>query len=291
MAVSEPIAPARFCTNCGRPRLGDARFCVGCGRAFDAAAAVAAAPAEQWVVEEAAEPARSYPVVYRASYVEFPSRAGTIFRLVLALPHLVVWLLLAVVSTALSVVGWLAVLALGRLPGPIHRFQAATVVYVTRVAAYAGLVDDRFPPFPWQRRHGLAVDVRVAPPERMSRLRTLVLLPLSLPAVVTAFFFGMVAWLLAIGAWCAILFTGRMPRTIHEMQGLTYAFQCHTLAYVPLLLTDAYPWYETGPLALRRPPETRNPEAGLPPTEGPAPGDRVSQDGQPGGFLPPPPQV
>ena len=124
----------------------------------------------------------------------------------------------------------------------------------------------------------------------MSRLRTLVLLPLSLPAVVTAGFFGMVAWLLAVGAWWTILFTGRMPRTIHEMQGLTYAFQCHTLAYVPLLLTDAYPWYETGPLALRRPPETRNPEAGLPPTEGPAPGDRVSEDGQPGGFLPPPPQ-
>ena len=187
-------------------------------------------------------------------------------------------------------VGWLAVLALGRLPRPIHRFQAATVVYVTRVAAYVGLVDDRFPPFPWQRRDGLPVDVWVAPPARMSRLRTLVLLPLSLPAVVTAFFFGMVAWLLAVGAWWTILFTGRMPRTIHEMQGLTYAFQCHTLAYVPLLLTDAYPWYETGPLALRRRPETRNPEAGLPPTEGPAPGDRVTQDGQPGGFLPPPPQ-
>ena len=86
----------------------------------------------------------------------------------LALPHLVVWLILAVVSTALSVVGWLAVLALGRLPGPIHRLQAATVVYVTRVAAYLGLVDDRFPPFPWQRRRGPPVDVRVAPPARMS---------------------------------------------------------------------------------------------------------------------------
>ena len=48
-------------------------------------------------------------------------------------------------------------------------------------------------------------------------------------------------------------------------------------------------WF-SDPLALRRPPETRNPEAGLPPTEGPAPGDRVTQDGQPGGFLPPPPQ-
>jgi hypothetical protein len=254
MAVTDPIAPARFCTNCGRPRLGGARFCVGCGREFDTAGSPSAAPPEQFLVEEAAEPARPYPVVYRASYVEHPSRAATIFRLVLALPHLVVWPLLAVVSIVLSVVGWFAVLALGRLPGPIHRFQAATLVYVTRVAAYVGLVDDRFPPFPWQRREGLAVDVRVAPAARMSRLRTLVLLPLSLPAVVTALFFGMVAGLLAIGAWWAILFTGRMPRTIHEMQGLTYAFQCHTLAYVPLLLTDVYPWYETGPLALRRPP-------------------------------------
>ena len=183
----------------------------------------------------------------------------------LALPHLVVWPLLAVVSTALSIVGWLAVLALGRLPGPIHRFQAATVVYVTRVAAYLGLVDDRFPPFPWQRRDGLPVDVRVAPPARDVAAGTLVVLPLSLPAVVTAFFFGLVAWLLAIGAWWAILFTGRMPRTIHEMQGLSYGFQCHTLAYLPLLLTDVYPWYETGPLALRRPPETRKPPSGSSP--------------------------
>ncbi|HWH64528.1 MAG TPA: hypothetical protein VNS99_00445, partial [Gaiellales bacterium] len=67
--MSDPIAPARFCTNCGRPRLGDARFCVGCGRAFDTAAAVAAAPPEQWVVEETTEPVRPYPVVYRAAYV------------------------------------------------------------------------------------------------------------------------------------------------------------------------------------------------------------------------------
>jgi Domain of unknown function (DUF4389) len=290
MAVTDPMAPARFCTNCGRPRLGGARFCVGCGREFDVAAVPGVPLPEQFLVEEDDEPTRPYPVVYRAACVEHPSRAGTIFRLVLAIPHLVVWPLLAVVSTVLSVVGWLAVLVLGRLPRPIHRFQSATVVYVTRVAAYLGLVDDRFPPFPWQRREGLPVDVWVAPRVRMSRLRTLFVLPLSLPAVVTAFFFGLVAWLLAIGAWWAILFTGRMPRTIYEMQGLTYAFQCHTLAYVPLLLTDVYPWYETGPLALRRTPRTRNPEAGLPPTEGPAPGDRVTQDGQPGGFLPPPPQ-
>src|SRR6478672_3094787 len=78
MAVSDPIAPARFCTNCGRPRLGGARFCVECGREFDVAAAP---PPEQFLFEEDLEPARPYPVTYRATYLEYPSRAGTIFRL------------------------------------------------------------------------------------------------------------------------------------------------------------------------------------------------------------------
>ena len=81
----------------------------------------------------------------------------------------------------------------------------------------------------------------------------------------------------------------------HEVAGLAASVEplaaLHRETALPLLLTDVYPWYETGPLALRRPPETRNPEAGLPPTEGPASGDRVTQDGQPGGFLPPPPQA
>ena len=62
--------------------------------------------------------------------------------------------------------------------------------------------------------------------------------------------FGVVAWMLAIGAWFGILAGGRMPRSIHEMLQLSIGFQCRALGHLPLLLTDQYPWYESGPLML-----------------------------------------
>jgi hypothetical protein len=62
--------------------------------------------------------------------------------------------------------------------------------------------------------------------------------------------FGVVTWMLAVGAWVAIALSGRLPRTIHDMQQLAIGFQCRTLAHVPLLLTGVYPWYESGPLVL-----------------------------------------
>ena len=67
---------------------------------------------------------------------------------------------------------------------------------------------------------------------------------MSLPAVLTAIMFGIVTLMLAIGAWVAVLVTGRLPRTIHDMQVLAIGFQCRTLAFVPLLLMAKYPWYE-----------------------------------------------
>lgn len=222
-----------------------ARFCVGCGVQL-----TNPAPLPQHLpVAVELRPAQPYPVSCRLSYQPLASRPGSIGRLLLAIPHLLLWALLAAASLVTAPAGWCAALVLGRLPGPIHRLHAAELVYVTRTSAYLALAVDRAPPFPWQRRdHPLAVTV--APPAPLSRLRTLVVLPLALPAVVTALMFGVVAWMLAIGAWCAIVVTGRLPRTIHDMQELAIGFQCRTLAHVPLLLTGVYPWYESGPLVL-----------------------------------------
>ncbi len=237
------VPHARFCTRCGRERLAAARFCVGCGLGF---------PDPPPPLELAVEPVpqHPYPVGCRVGYQPQRLRALTIFRLVLALPHLGVWLLLMPLSLAVSLLTWPVVLVLGRLPASAHRFQAAVLAYVTRLAAYLCLATDRWPPFPWQQALGYPVQVTVDPPAPRSRLRTLFVLPMALPAVITALLFGVVAWMLAVGAWLAIIATGRFPRTIDEMLGLALGFQCRVLGYLPLLLTDVYPWYESGPLIL-----------------------------------------
>ena len=237
------VPHARFCIRCGRERLTAARFCVGCGLGF---------PDPPPLLELAVElgPQHPYPVGYRVEYQPQRMRVLTIFRLVLALPHVAVWLLLMPLSLVVSLLSWPVVLVLGRLPTGIHRFQTAVLAYVTGVAAYLCLATDRWPPFPWQPAPGYPVQVAVDPPAPRSRLRTLLVVPMALPAVITALLFGVVAWMLAVGAWFAIIATGRFPRTIDEMLELALGFQCRTLGYFPLLLTDVYPWYESGPLML-----------------------------------------
>ena len=250
MALTPPpplAPPARFCTTCGREREPGARFCVRCGREFpDIDVVVDDLPV---AVDEA--PAVPYPVAYRTQYARDQSRLTAAFRLVLAVPHVLVWAVEIPISLLLAVVGWAAALVIGRLPAPIHRFQAAVLAHVTRTCAYLVLQTRRFPPFPWQPGLGYPVRVDVAPAEPLPRLRTLVVVPLAIPAVVTAVFFGVVSLTLAIGAWCAVLATGRLPRTIYDMQELALGFQCRTLGHMPMLLTLVYPWYESGPLLPR----------------------------------------
>jgi hypothetical protein len=241
--IAAQSAYARFCIRCGRERLPAARFCVGCGFQFTDAAA----PLQ---VAQELSPSSPYPVRYGSVYNARHSRPEAAFRLVFAVPHLLVWAVFAAASLALAPICWLSVLAAGRLPAPLHRFQSAALAYTTRLAAYLCLVTDRWPSFPWQPPAGQPVQVDVDPPQRFSRLVALVVLPRALPAVITALMWGVVAWMLAVGAWFAILFTGRLPRTIHEMLELALGFQCRTLGHFPLLLTDAYPWYESGPLML-----------------------------------------
>lgn len=169
--------------------------------------------------------------------------------LILSLPVVVPWLLAMALSLVVAVPTWLAALLLGRVPAPLHRFQAAVLRYVTRTSAYLCMSGGRWPPFPWQGADAYP-RVEIDPPAPRSRLRTLFVLPLAVPAMITAVFFGVVVWMLGVGAWISVAATGRLPSTIQEMLDLSIGFQCRTLGYFPLLLTDVYPWYESGPLML-----------------------------------------
>jgi hypothetical protein len=244
-----PPVPARFCTRCGSERPGGARFCTRCGASFDEAPAAPAVSAPPDV------PARPYPVQLALPYEPLPSRPRTAARWPLALPYLVLWLVLIAACAVTAPLGWLAAVVTGRLPGTIRRFHTAVLAYVTRTSAYLAMATDVPPPMPWRSGEAHPVQVAVSPPARLPWVRTLLIVPLAIPAVATAILFGVVTWMLSVGAWVAVLATGRLPRTIHDMQALALGFQCRTLAHVPLLLMADYPWYERGPVLLpsRRP--------------------------------------
>jgi uncharacterized protein DUF4389/zinc ribbon protein len=250
VAPAPPAAPvpARFCTRCGAPREPGTRFCSRCGAQFDAVPAAVTDRAAELAAEQA--PPVRYSVAAELPYTPLPSRAGSIARLPLALPHIVVWLALLMLSLVTTPLAWLAALLTGRQPDGLRRLHAAMLRHATRTAAYLALATDVAPSWPWSGGEGHPIAIEVPGGVRLGRLRTLLIVPLALPAVMTAILFGIVTWMLAVGAWAVILVTGRLPRTIHEMQELAIRFQCRTLAHVPLLLMPEYPWYERGPVVL-----------------------------------------
>jgi hypothetical protein len=66
----------------------------------------------------------------------------------LAIPHLIILAVLALVSLLLTVIAWFAILIVGRYPRGMFAFVVGVYRWGTRVAAYAFLLTtDRYPPF------------------------------------------------------------------------------------------------------------------------------------------------
>jgi hypothetical protein len=199
------------------------------------------------------------------------SRLTVLFRLLLAIPHLIWVLLWTIAAVAAVIVNWFATLIAGRSPGSLHRFLAAYLRYSTHLAAYLVLAANPFPGFTGGRAYPIDLEIDGPAPQR--RLVTLGRILLAVPALlfVTAFAAGFpggsgepdAGWesstgggiilTVAILAWFAILAVGRMPLGLRNLQAYGLRYLAQAFAYL-FVLTDRYPNLDpadppgTGPL-------------------------------------------
>jgi hypothetical protein len=193
------------------------------------------------------------------------SRFTVLFRLLLAIPHLV-WLIgWTVLAWLAAILNWFIALVGGRSWRPLHRFIAAFVRYQAHVYAFLYLVANPFPGFTG-REGSYPLAIVIDGPERQRRLVTLFRLFLALPALImySALSYALLA--VAIGGWFASLVTGRMPSGLRALGAVVIRYSAQVNAYL-LVVTDHYP---NSSLALRaeRPGEPRS-EAELLPAHGP----------------------
>ena len=113
-------------------------------------------------------------------------RLTVIFRLLLAIPHLVWLTLWGIAAWTVGFAAWLAVLIEAQVPAILHDFLAAYVRYALHVNAYVFLGAQEYPGF--RGRPGYAVDVEIDPPARQSRWSGGFRLLLALPALILAVF-------------------------------------------------------------------------------------------------------
>lgn len=182
-----------------------------------------------------------YPIAPEYDWQENQSRLTTVFRLILAIPLFIVvyvWGLLLCITLLAS---WFAILITGRYPVGLYSFNAGVLRYFTRLYGYVYILTDRYPPFGLAEAGDYPVRVTIGPAqESYSRVTVFLRLLLAIPALLGAAIAGLVAEALAIANWFVVVFTGKLPKGLHDVTAAALAYSVRVNGYL-FLFTDAYP--------------------------------------------------
>lgn len=183
-----------------------------------------------------------YPITYEADFNPTPNRATTFFRLILAIPWMIVATFWGILFLFTHFFAWVAVIVLGRYPQWLYEFNSGIVRFSVRVSAWIYLQTDVWPPFTLSEDDTYPIRVRIAPAaERQSRLKAFFRLVLVLPvAIVLSYGTSYVQLLAGVIAWLTIVFRGYLPEGINSMMTFVNSFHARVLGYIAIL-TDDYP--------------------------------------------------
>lgn len=200
-----------------------------------------------------------YPARLQVSYPDELNRVTTAFRLVLAIPILIVGSILTGeglassntgghwatttttgISGGLSVATLLLVVFRQRYPRWWFDFVLELTRFTTRIGAYLALLTDKYPSTVEHQTVTLELDYPDVERD-LNRWLPLVKWFLAIPHYVVLFFLGIGAVVSVVVAWFAILFTGRYPRTLFDYVVGVARWGLRVQAYAFLLITDRYP--------------------------------------------------
>lgn len=208
---------------------------------------------------------QSYPARLSIDYPEKLDRVSTFFRLIWAIPIVVILSLLAatasdtvtvitdsgevvsrVTESGLGITGGLFVATMlmivfrRRYPRWWFDFALALSRFSNRVGAYLGLLTDRYPSTEDEQSVHLDLDYPNVEQD-LNRWMPLVKWLLAIPHYIVLAVLVVGAIFAILIAWFAILFTGRYPRALFDYVVGVGRWALRVQAYATLLITDRYP--------------------------------------------------
>jgi hypothetical protein len=207
-----------------------------------------------------------YPISYEADFNPTPNRWTTFFRLILAIPWLIVAYVYLILVVFTHLFAWVAVVILGRYPQWLYNFNSGVIRYLVRYYAWAYLQTDVWPPFGIADDPSYPIRVNIAPAAaRQSRLKAFFRIILILPMLIVSYAINYIHLFTAVVAWLTIVFRGYMPEGIHNTLTFVNSFYARVFGYYALL-TDDYP-----PIGIERAKGTGTPLPATPPPPPAAP--------------------
>ena len=172
------------------------------------------------------------------------NRLTVFFRLLLAIPQMIVVGLWGYIAGVVVVISWFAALVLGRVPEGLHAFLARYLRASAHLNSYLMLLADPWPPF--DGRPGYPIDLRIEDAQHQNRLTVLFRLVLAIPAIVLTYIFGIVNRIVAFFGWFYCLALGRMNEGMRDVSAWMLRYEEQTFGYA-MLVTGRYPSLSGGP--------------------------------------------
>lgn len=176
------------------------------------------------------------------TYTTPRNRLTNAFRVIWAIPHLIIVNAISRLAQVLSVVQWFIVIFTGKRHRGLWDLTRGCLDWEVRAYAYATMMYDTYPNFGFEKKDEpveFVLDWDEAPANRLSvALRIIYAIPALLLTIVV--YIG--ALFVIIATWFAILFTGSQPRGMFDFLLKAERLGARLSAYL-YLLTDTYPKY------------------------------------------------
>ena len=176
---------------------------------------------------------------YDVEYPESLSRLLIFFKLwLLAIPHYIVLAILGLAAGVVTIIAWFAILFTAKYPEGMWNFVLGVLRWGARVQAYVMLQRDEYPPFSFEGDYPVHLDLEY--PTHLNRWLVLIKWLLIIPHYIVLYVLQIVAEVITVIAWFAILITGRYPRGMFDFIVGYQRWNARVSAYM-FLLTDDYP--------------------------------------------------
>ncbi len=207
---------------------------------------------------------------YDVEYQEERNRLTVAFRIIWAIPHLVIAYAWGTLANVLGLVQWFIILFTGKRNEGIWKLQQSYLYYYCRVYGYVALLFDQYPAFGTDPG---SVPVRsdISYEASANRLSSALRFIWAIPAAIILIFVAIGAEVLVLISWFAIVITGKQPRGMWEFVLKAMRFGLQLESYI-LLMTDVYPKFGAGAgvPAAGSPPPPPPPSSSIPPPPPPA---------------------
>lgn len=186
-------------------------------------------------------PVPGYPIKVLFTPAGHQSRLTIFFRLLLAIPALIVAWVMLILGGIVTIVAWFTIVILGRFPSGMFSFAVGVHRWETRVQGYVYLMTSSYPPFSLEDNATYPVRYEAAEAfDHRNRLTTFFRVIMVIPHAIILWLLAYAAGIVLFIAWLIGIFAGQIPSGLHNFLAGYLRWWTRFQSYYGLI-TDRYP--------------------------------------------------